>query len=54
MKTSADIGYERNARGDIDIHVAAEKPAGVPDENWLPIAAMRASRVRCRLQAVVT
>ncbi len=23
--------------GGIDIYVAAEKPEGVPDENWLPI-----------------
>jgi hypothetical protein len=23
--------------GGIDIYIAAEKPVGVPDENWLPI-----------------
>lgn len=27
-----------NSEGGIDIVVAAEKPAGVPDENWLPIS----------------
>jgi hypothetical protein len=26
-----------NADGGIAIHVAAEQPAGVPAENWLPI-----------------
>jgi hypothetical protein len=26
-----------NADGGIDIYVAAEKPEGVPSENWLPI-----------------
>ena len=26
-----------NEGGGIDIYVAAEKPKGVPDENWLPI-----------------
>ena len=26
-----------NADGGIDICVAAEKPEGVPEENWLPI-----------------
>ena len=26
-----------NKDGGIEIHIAAEKPAGVPDENWLPI-----------------
>ena len=26
-----------NARGGIEIHVAARKPDGVPPENWLPI-----------------
>ena len=25
------------ADGGIDIYVAAKKPEGVPDENWLPI-----------------
>jgi len=27
-----------NKNGGIDIYVAAEKPEGVPEENWLPIA----------------
>jgi len=26
-----------NADGGIEIHVAAEQPAGVPAENWLPV-----------------
>jgi hypothetical protein len=26
-----------NDEGGIDIYIAAEKPAGIPDENWLPI-----------------
>lgn len=30
-------GYKLNADGGIEIYVAAEKPAGVADENWLPI-----------------
>jgi len=32
-----NAGYKLNADGGIEIYVAAEKPAGVPDENWLPI-----------------
>ena len=24
--------------GSIEIHIAAEKPEGVPEENWFPIA----------------
>lgn len=32
-----NAGYRLNADGGIDVHIAAEKPAGVPDENWLPI-----------------
>ena len=30
-------GMKLNDSGGIDIYVAAEKPAGVPEENWLPI-----------------
>jgi hypothetical protein len=30
-------GMKLNAEGGIEIHVAAEKPDGVPPENWLPI-----------------
>ena len=26
-----------NEKGGIEIYIAAEKPKGVPDENWLPI-----------------
>ncbi len=26
-----------DAQGGIEIHIAAEKPNGVPSENWLPI-----------------
>ena len=32
-----NAGYKLNADGGIEIFVAAEKPAGVPEENWLPI-----------------
>lgn len=32
-----NAGYKLNADGGIEIYVAAEKPAGVPEENWLPI-----------------
>ena len=32
-----NAGMKLNAEGGIEIHVAAEKPDGVPPENWLPI-----------------
>jgi hypothetical protein len=32
-----NAGMKLNEDGGIDIYVAAEKPKGVPDENWLPI-----------------
>ena len=32
-----NAGYELNAEGGIEIVISAEKPEGVPDENWLPI-----------------
>jgi hypothetical protein len=32
-----NAGYKLNADGGIEIYVTAEKPAGVPDEDWLPI-----------------
>jgi hypothetical protein len=32
-----NAGMKLNARGGIEIHVAAEKPDGVPPENWLPV-----------------
>ena len=32
-----NAGMKLNADGSIEIYVAAEKPEGVPDENWLPI-----------------
>ncbi len=32
-----NAGRKLNEDGGIDIYIAAEKPAGVPDENWLPI-----------------
>lgn len=32
-----NAGMKLNKDGGIEIHVAAEKPAGVPVENWLPI-----------------
>ena len=30
-------GYQLDANGGIAIYIAAEQPAGAPDENWLPI-----------------
>ncbi|WP_340112125.1 DUF1214 domain-containing protein [Maribellus mangrovi] len=32
-----NAGYKLNADGGIEIYIAAKKPAGVPEENWLPI-----------------
>lgn len=32
-----NAGFRLDAEGGIEIHVAAEKPTGVPPENWLPI-----------------
>jgi len=32
-----NAGFKLNAKGGIEIYVAAEKPAGVPEENWLPL-----------------
>jgi hypothetical protein len=32
-----NAGYQLNAEGGIDIYISAEKPEGVPAENWLPI-----------------
>jgi len=32
-----NAGMKLDEQGGIEIHVAAEKPAGVPEENWLPI-----------------
>ncbi len=32
-----NAGYKLNADGGIEIYVSAEKPGGVPEENWLPI-----------------
>jgi hypothetical protein len=32
-----NAGMKLNDQGGIEIYVAAEKPAGVPEENWLPI-----------------
>ena len=32
-----NAGFKLNTDGGIEIHVAAEKPAGVPKENWLAI-----------------
>jgi len=32
-----NAGYKLNADGGIEIHIAADKPTGVPPENWLPI-----------------
>jgi len=32
-----NAGFKLDENGGIEIHVAAEQPEGVPDENWLPI-----------------
>ncbi|WP_334078582.1 DUF1214 domain-containing protein [Microbulbifer sp. M83] len=32
-----NAGMKLNEEGGIDIYIAAEKPEGVPEENWLPI-----------------
>ena len=32
-----NAGFKLNAEGGIEIYIAAEKPEGVPAENWLPI-----------------
>ena len=32
-----NAGMKLDEDGGIEIHIAAAKPAGVPDENWLPI-----------------
>lgn len=32
-----NAGMKLNEEGGIEIHIAAEQPPGVPDENWLPI-----------------
>ncbi len=32
-----NAGMKLNAQGGIEIHVAAEKPDGVPHDNWLPV-----------------
>ena len=32
-----NAGFKLNADGGIEIYVAAEKPEGVPEENWLPL-----------------
>ncbi|MGD8702379.1 MAG: DUF1214 domain-containing protein, partial [Desulfosarcina sp.] len=32
-----NAGMKLNEDGCIEIYIAAEKPADVPDENWLPI-----------------
>ena len=32
-----NAGYKLNDEGGIEIYVAAEKPDGVPEENWLPL-----------------
>ena len=32
-----NAGFKLDEDGGIEIHIAAEKPEGVPEENWLPI-----------------
>jgi len=33
-----NAGMKLNENGGIDIYIAASKPDGVPEENWLPIS----------------
>ena len=33
-----NAGMQLDEQGGIEIHIAAEKPAGVPEDNWLPIS----------------
>lgn len=37
MKCNENAGMKLNEDGGIEIYIAAEKPDGVPAENWLPI-----------------
>ena len=32
-----NAGFKLNEEGGIEIYIASEKPAGVPEENWLPV-----------------
>jgi len=32
-----NAGYRPDANGGVEIHIAAQKPAGVPEQNWLPV-----------------
>jgi hypothetical protein len=32
-----NAGMKLNKDGGIEVYIAAEKPEGVPEENWLPI-----------------
>jgi hypothetical protein len=32
-----NAGFKLDEQGGIEIHIAAEKPEGMPEENWLPI-----------------
>ena len=32
-----NAGFKLDDQGGIEIHIAAEKPEGVPEENWLPV-----------------
>ena len=32
-----NAGMKLDENGGIEVHIAAKKPEGVPDENWLPI-----------------
>ena len=32
-----NAGYQLDGDGGIEIHIAAERPDGVPEDNWLPI-----------------
>ena len=32
-----NAGMQLDSKGGIEIHIGAEKPTGVPEDNWLPI-----------------
>ncbi len=44
-----NAGMKLDEEGGIEIYVAAEKPKGVPEENWLPNSMALMSRIRISL-----
>ena len=37
MTSAIHAGFKLDNDGGIAIHIAAKKPDGIPEENWLPI-----------------